>query len=145
MSVIAVYLLTFLWRPRTYQPTLVYVTHPRNNVSTLPSEECGRSLTLVYVTHPRNNVSTLPSEECGRSLTLVYVTHPRNNVSTLPSEECGRSLKQCKSSVTTITRYSSFCLFLGHVLFNPRLTGGAFDAPPSRIFAIAQKRTALST
>ena len=30
--------------------------------------------------------------------------------------------------------------------FNPRLTGGgAFDAPPSRIFAIAQKRTALST
>ena len=28
---------------------------------------------------------------------------------------------------------------------NPRLTGGAFDAPPSRIFAIAQKRTALST
>ena len=29
---------------------------------------------------------------------------------------------------------------------NPRLTGGgAFDAPPSQIFAIAQKRTALST
>ena len=33
-----------------------------------------------------------------------------------------------------------------NVQFNPRLTGGAFDAPPpSRIFAIVQKRTALST
>ena len=42
--------------------------------------------------------------------------------------------------------YFFFYLNSRRTFFNPRLTGGgAFDAPPSRIFAIAQKRTALST